>query len=85
MADLGATGIVATNLSLRCQFTIPADLSELPGVDTRAADQGTVYVQLRHHRRDVAGLNGPAIQDTHTRRRFGVMNLRNSRADRGGR
>src|SRR5262249_21708169 len=44
------------DVSLRCQFTIPADLSELPGVEAGTADEGAVHVRLRHDRRDVAGL-----------------------------
>ena len=67
----------AADVSLRRQFTIPADLSELPGVEASAADQGPVDVRLRHDRRDVVGLDGPAIQDTHTGGRSGVMKLRN--------
>src|SRR5271168_3148429 len=43
------------------QLTIPADLSELAGVEASASDQGTVDVRLRHDRGDVARLNGPAI------------------------
>src|SRR5690348_8483997 len=71
-----------TLLSLRRQFTIPADLSELPGVEAGSADEGAVDVRQRHDRRDVAGLDGPAIQDTHTGGRFGAMKLRNPRPDR---
>src|ERR1700691_4242231 len=73
--DLGTADGGATDSSLRCQFTIPADLSELPGVETGSADRGAATARLHHDRRDVARLNGPAIQDTHTGRRIGVMNL----------
>src|ERR1700676_4967552 len=63
--DIGTvdTDASAADSSLRCQFTIPADLSELPGVEAGTADKGAVHVRLRHDRGDVAGLNGPAIQD----------------------
>src|ERR1035437_7025675 len=81
-ADTSAADTSATDSSLRCQFTIPADLSELPGVEAGPADKGAVHVRLRHNRRDAAGLNGPAIQDTHTARRFGVINIGKSRPNR---
>src|SRR6478672_4946469 len=70
------------DVSLRCQFTIPADLSELPGVEAGSADEGAVDVRLRHDRRYAVGLDGPAIQDTHTGGRSGAMKLRNPRPDR---
>src|SRR5271154_2884942 len=64
------------------QFTVPAYLSKLDHVEARAADEGTVHILLRHDRRDVPGLYGPAIQDTHTRTRLGAMNRRNPAANR---
>src|SRR5205823_12961468 len=71
--DKGPADKDAADASLRRQFTIPADLSELPGVEAGPADEGAVDVRLRHDGRDVAGFDGPAIQDTHTSGRFGVM------------
>src|SRR6266567_1889886 len=50
--DMSAAAKGAADSSLRCQFTIPADLSELPGVEAGSADESAVDVRLRHDRRD---------------------------------
>src|SRR5581483_6275917 len=76
----GVDGLVPT-LGYR-QFPVPAYLSELVRVEACAADHGAVHVRLRHDRRNVAGFNGPAIQDTHTDPGFGAMNRRNASSDR---
>jgi len=52
----------AAGSSLRCQFTIPADLSELPGIEAGAADKGAVNVRLRHDRGGVRILYGGSVK-----------------------
>src|SRR5689334_19531233 len=66
------------------QLTIPADSSELAGVEARAADKSAVYVLLRHNGRDVIALDGPSIKDTHPGAGFAPHRTRNMFANRGG-
>ena len=39
------------------QLAVPADRSELGGIEASAADEGSVYVLLPHNRRDVVVLH----------------------------
>src|ERR1700722_9213401 len=62
---------------------VPADRSELAGVQAGAADEGAVNVLSIHDRRDIVALDGPAIQNTHSGPGFASGRGGNVLPDRG--
>src|ERR1700722_8689253 len=62
---------------------VPADRSELTGVQAGAADEGAVNVLSTHDRRDIVALDGPAVQNTHTGPGFAAHRARNVLSDSG--
>src|SRR5689334_15476284 len=82
---LAGGGVLARRVARTAgQLTIPADSSELTGVEARAADESAVDVLLRHDGRDVIALDGPSVKDTHPGTGFAPRGARNMFADRGG-
>src|SRR5271170_803012 len=81
MTTAGSRPLRTSRSGSGAHLTIPADPDEFPGIETGTAHQAAVNVRLRHDRSHVAGLNRPAIQDTHTGRHYVPVNGGNAAAD----
>src|ERR1700733_13433609 len=70
------------NLTACGHLMVPADRSELTGVQAGAADEGAVNVLSRHNRRNVVGFDGSDVENTHPGSGLAARRARNMRSYR---